>query len=60
VVAFQWNSGPHILGIPGGDILHSILNKWQLTFFFLSLWVVLSCFHKSGAGRELAGGITPF
>jgi len=30
VVAFPWNSNPHILGIPAGDELRSVLNKYTL------------------------------
>jgi len=40
-VAFPRNSNPDILGIPSGDEFCSVLNKWQLNFFFPSLCVVL-------------------
>jgi len=29
-VAFPWNSDPHIPGIPAGDVLRSMLNKYSL------------------------------
>jgi len=29
VVAFPWNSNPHILGIPARDELRSMLNKYS-------------------------------
>jgi len=44
-VAFPSWSHPHILGIPAGHELLSVLNKYKFTFFFPSLWVVLSHFH---------------
>jgi len=36
---------PIFQGIPARDELHSTLNKWEFTFFFPRLWVVLSCFY---------------
>jgi len=49
-VAFPWNSNPHILGIPAGDGLRSMLNKFSLPSSSLACGLPLPLSLETTAG----------
>jgi len=59
-VAFPRNSNPHILGIPAGDELHSVLNKYSLPSSSLACGLSSPAFIGDNGRIELSSLINFF
>jgi len=60
VVAFPWNSNPHILGIPVRDELRSVLNKYGLPSSSLACGLSSPAFIANDGRIELSYSINFF